>query len=131
MFMMMIHLNYIHIIHVRYSIFLCCTNFVYSFSLQVLTNGGRGSRVLRASFLGHAGRGAIIPPQHLRRVLVDSMQTLADASSSARRGRGKTKRDAARGVRGGWRGRKAAAPSSPPPPADSGPSECSVLGGPI
>src|SRR3989337_33131 len=53
MFMMVIHLNYIHIIiHVRYSIFLCCTNFVYSLSLQVLTDGGRGSRALRGSFLG-------------------------------------------------------------------------------
>ena len=66
-----------------------------------------------------AGRGAIIPPQHLRRALVDSMQTPAGASSSAGRGRGKTKRGAARGGRGGGRGRKAAAPSSPPPPADS------------
>jgi hypothetical protein len=65
-----------------------------------------------------AGRGAIIPPQRLRRALVDSMQTPAGASSSAERGRGKTKRGA-RGGRGGGRGRKAAAPSSPPPPADS------------
>ena len=65
-----------------------------------------------------AGRGAIIPPQHLRRALVDSMQTQAGASSSTGRGWGKTKK-AARGGRGGGRGRKAAAPSSPPPPADS------------
>ena len=61
-----------------------------------------------------AGRGAIIPPQHLRRALVDSMQTPAGASSSAGRGRGKTKRGAARGGRGGGRGRKAVVPSSPP-----------------
>ena len=65
-----------------------------------------------------AGRGAIIPPEHLRITLVHSMQTPADASSSAWRGRGKTKRGA-RGGRGGGRGRKATAPSSPPPPADS------------
>ena len=61
---------------------------------------------------------AIIPPQHLRRALDDSMETPAGTSSSAGRDRGKTKR-AARGGRGGGRGRKAAAPSSPPPPADS------------
>ena len=46
------------------------------------------------------------------------MQTPAGASSLAGRGRGKTNRGA-RGGRGGGRVRKAAAPSSPPPPADS------------
>ena len=65
------------------------------------------------------GRGAVIPPQHLRRALVDSMHTPAGASSSARRGLGKTKRGTSRGGRGGGRGRKAATPSSPPPPAES------------
>ena len=65
-----------------------------------------------------AGRGAIIPPKHLRRVLVHSMQTPEGAPSMAGRGRGKTKKGA-RGGRGGGRGRKAAAPSSPPTPADS------------
>ena len=66
-----------------------------------------------------ARRGAIIRPRHLRRVLVDSMQTPAGASSSAGRGRGKTKRGAARGGRGGGRGRKPAAPSSLSRPAIS------------
>ena len=65
-----------------------------------------------------ARRGAIIPPQHLRRALVDSMQTPAGAFSSARRDRGKMK-SAARGGRGGGRDRKVVAPSSPPPPTDS------------
>src|SRR5215216_2801791 len=63
--------------------------------------------------------GSIIPPQPLRRALLDSMQTAAaGASSSAGRGRGRTKK-AARGGRGSGRCRKAATPSSPPPPADS------------
>ena len=58
-----------------------------------------------------AGRGASIPPQHLRRALIDSMQTPpVGAYSSVGRGRGRTKR-LARGGRGGGRGRKAAAPS--------------------
>ena len=68
--------------------------------------------------LAHARRYDVIPPQHLQRALVDSMQTLAGASSSVGRGRGKMMRGA-RGGRGGGRGRKAATPSSPPPLADS------------
>jgi hypothetical protein len=66
------------------------------------------------------GRGAsIIPAQPLRRALLDSMQSApAGPSSSAGRGRGRTKK-AARGGRGSGRGRKAATPSSPPPSADS------------
>ena len=47
-----------------------------------------------------AGRCVVIPPQHLRRVLVDIRQTTTGASSSTERGRGKTKR-AARGARCG------------------------------
>nr|XP_020164906.1 cell surface glycoprotein 1-like [Aegilops tauschii subsp. strangulata] len=63
--------------------------------------------------------GSIIPGQPLRRALLDSMQTAAaGASSSAVRGRGRTKK-AARGGRGSGRVRKAATPSSPPPSADS------------
>ena len=63
--------------------------------------------------------GSIIPPQPLRRALLDSMQTTAaGASSSAGRGRGRTKK-AVRGERGSGRGRKAATPSSPPPSTDS------------
>ena len=65
-------------------------------------------------------RGLVIPPQNLRRVLVDNMHTPVGASSSAGRGRGKTKRGGApRGGCGGGRGRKPAVPSSPPPPAVS------------
>ena len=66
-----------------------------------------------------AGRGAVIPPQYLRRELVDSMETPVGASSSTGRGQGKTMRGAARGGHDEGRGRKAAAPSSPPPPTDS------------
>ena len=63
--------------------------------------------------------GSIIPPQPLRRALLDIMQTAAaGASSSAGRGRGRTKK-AARGGCGNEIGRKAAMPSLPPPPADS------------
>jgi hypothetical protein len=40
-----------------YSIFLCCTNFVYSLSWQVLKDGGRGSRALRGYFVGGAREG--------------------------------------------------------------------------
>ena len=69
------------------------------------------------------GRGTSIPPQTLRRALYDSMGTPEGTSSSAklptgRGGRGKKR--APKGTRGGrGRGRKAATPSSPPPPADS------------
>ncbi|XP_020163963.1 uncharacterized protein [Aegilops tauschii subsp. strangulata] len=63
--------------------------------------------------------GSVIPAQPLRRALLDSMQTAAEgASSSAGRGRGRTKK-AARGGCGSGRCRKAATPSSPPPSADS------------
>ena len=63
--------------------------------------------------------GSIIPAQPLRRVPLDSMQTTAaGASSSAGRGRGRTK-NPARGGRRSGRGRKAVTPSSPPPSADS------------
>ena len=63
--------------------------------------------------------GSIIPPQPLRRVLLDSMHTSAvGASSSAGRGRGRTKK-AGRGGCGSGIGRNAATPSSPPPSADS------------
>nr|XP_020147877.1 uncharacterized protein LOC109733088 [Aegilops tauschii subsp. strangulata] len=79
---------------------------------------GAGRDRSEAPSSARAGRGVIIPPQHLRRALDDSMQTPVGASSSAGRGRGKPKR-ASRGGRGGGRGRKAAAPSLPPPPADS------------
>src|SRR3990170_770728 len=79
---------------------------------------GAGRERSEPPSLARAGRGAIIPSQHLRIALVDSMQTPAGASSSAGRGRAKMKRGA-RGGRGGGRGRKASAPSSPPPPADS------------
>src|SRR3990170_5064408 len=58
MFMMMIHLNYIHIIHVRYSNFLCCTNFVYFLSLQVLT--GWWARVQSAPSLLRALLGGVV-----------------------------------------------------------------------
>ena len=71
----------------------------------------------RASAPGRGG--SIIPDQPLRRALLDSMQSApAGPSSSAGRGRGRTKK-AARGGRGSGRGRKAATPSSLPPPADS------------
>ena len=80
---------------------------------------GAGGERSEPPSLARAGRGAVIPPQPLRSALVDNMHTPTGASSSARRGQGKTKRGAARGGRGGERGRKAAAPSSPPPPAKS------------
>ena len=63
--------------------------------------------------------GSIILAQPLRRALLDSMQTTpAGASSSTRRGQGRTKK-AGRGRHGSGRGRKAGMPSSPPPSADS------------
>ena len=43
--------------HLNILLCLCYTNFVYSLSLQVLTDGGRGSRGLRASFLGACWEG--------------------------------------------------------------------------
>ena len=70
------------------------------------------------SYSAHAGRGGYIPPQQLRRALVDSMMPPAGPSSSTGRGRGKKKRGS-RGGRGGGRGRKAVVPSSPPPTAES------------
>ena len=69
------------------------------------------------------GRGVVIPPQNLRRALVDSMHTppapSAGASSSAGRGGRGKKRGGGRGGRGAGRGRKVVLPSSPPPPAES------------
>ena len=84
----------------------------------MLTDVGAGREHSEPPSLACPRRGVVIPPQHLRRALVDSMQTPAGASS-AERGRGKTKRGATRGGRGGGRGRKAVAPSSPPTEADS------------
>src|SRR6266536_5779194 len=49
LYLMMIHLSYIHII-IHVGIFLCCTNFVYSLSWQVLKDGGRRSGALRGPF---------------------------------------------------------------------------------
>src|SRR5215216_2375433 len=108
MFMMMIHLNYIHIIHVRYSNFLCCTNFVYF--LYVIAGVdrmvGKGLERPRPPASTTGRGGSIIPPQPLRRALLDSMQTAAAGpSSSAGRGWGRTKK-ASRGGRGSGRGRK-------------------------
>ena len=49
LYLMMIHLSDIHII-IHVGIFLCCTNFVYSLSWQVLKDGGRWSGALRGPF---------------------------------------------------------------------------------
>ena len=49
LYLMMIHLSDIHII-IHVGIFLCCTNFVYSLSWQVLKDSGRWSGVLRGPF---------------------------------------------------------------------------------
>src|SRR5215216_6090917 len=49
LYLMMIHLSYIHII-IHVGIFLCCNNFIYSLSWQVLKDGGHGSRALRGPF---------------------------------------------------------------------------------
>ena len=80
--------------------------------------GVGGERSEPPSSSTRAGRGGYIPPQQLRRVLVDSMATPAGPSSSDVSGRGKMKRGS-RGEHGGGRGRKAVVPSSPPPEDDS------------
>ena len=49
LYLMMIHLSDIHII-IHVGIFLCCTNFVYSLSWQVLKDGGRWSGARRGPF---------------------------------------------------------------------------------
>ena len=107
----------------RYSIFLCCTNFVYSLSWQVLKDGGRGSRALRGSFVGAWWEGYFHSTPTLRRALYRQYgDTPAGASSSASCPPGEEVGGEKRGGRGGrgrGRGRQAATPSSPPPPADS------------
>ena len=82
---------------------------------------GAGRERSRAPTSARGGRGSSIPPHSLRRALDLSLQSpVTVASSSAGRGRGgKKKEKAARGGRGVERGRKAATPSSPPPPAES------------
>ena len=82
---------------------------------------GAGRERSGAPTSARGGRGSSIPPHSLRRALDLSLQSPATvASSSAGRGRvGKKKEKAARGGRGVGRGRKAATPSSPPPPAES------------
>ena len=80
---------------------------------------GKGPEHLEPPASATGRGGSIIPPQPLRRALLDSMQTsAAGASSSAGRGRGRTKK-AGRGGRGSGKGRKSATPSSSPPSADS------------
>ena len=81
---------------------------------------GAGRERSGAPTSARGGRGSSIPPHSLRRALDLSLQSPATvASSSAGRGRGGKKEKAARGGRGVGRGRKAATPSSPPPPAES------------
>ena len=81
---------------------------------------GAGRERSRAPTSARGGRGSSIPPHSLRRALDLSLQSPATvASSSAGRGRGGKKEKAARGGCGIGRGRKAATPSSPPPPAES------------
>ena len=49
LYLMMIHLSDTHII-IHVGLFLCCTNFIYCLSWQVLKDGGRWSGARQGSF---------------------------------------------------------------------------------
>ena len=67
------------------------------------------------------GRVASIPPQALRRSLLQSMSSAGTSDAPVPRGRGRGRKGGRGGRAGGGRGRgrQTAAPSLPPPPADS------------
>ena len=67
------------------------------------------------------GRGTSIPPQALRRSLLQSMSSVGTSDAPVRRGRGRGKKVGRGGKAGGGRGRgrQTVAPSSPLPLVDS------------
>ena len=102
-------------------LFLCCTNFVYSLSWQVLKDGGRWSGARRGPFFVGAWSEVFDSSAPLRRALLDSMSTPPGPSSSTTvpsRGQGRKRGGGARGRGRGGRV-TLTAPSSPPPPTVS------------
>ena len=81
---------------------------------------GKGREHSAAPSSEGGGMGTSIPADSLRRALLSSLHTPVAASSSTPMRGGWGKKRGSRGGRGGrGKGRVAATPSSPPPPADS------------